>query len=83
MGWSEILQCLWNGEQKRDFIYVKDAADVIQHMLNLNNSLSGIYNVGTGHAASFNQLAEELFDAVGKPIEIEYIDKPTGLGQHY
>ena len=72
-----------NGEQKRDFIYVKDAIDVIQYMLNLNNSLSGIYNVGTGQAASFNQLAEGLFAAVDKLVKVEYIDMPTGLGQHY
>ena len=72
-----------NGEQKRDFIYVKDTIDVIQHMLTVDNPLSNIYNVGTGQAASFNQLAEGLFDAVDKPIEVEYIDMPTGLSQHY
>ena len=72
-----------DGEQKRDFIYVKDVIDVIQHMLNRNDSLSGIYNVGTGQATSFNQLAEGLFAAVGKPVKIEYIDIPTGLSQHY
>ena len=72
-----------DGEQKRDFIYVEDAIDVIQHMLSLHNSLSGIYNVGTGQATSFNQLAEELFAAVDKPVKVEYIDMPTGLSQNY
>lgn len=72
-----------DGEQKRDFIYVKDAIDVIQHMLTLDDSLSGIYNVGTGRAASFNQLVEGLSATVNKPIRVEYIDMPTELGQHY
>ena len=72
-----------DGEQKRDFIYVKDATDVVQPMLTIDDSLSGIYNVGTGQAASFNQLAEGLFAAVDKPVKVEYIDMPAGLGQHY
>ena len=72
-----------NGEQKRDFIYVKDAANVVQYMLTVDNSLSGIYNIGTGQASSFNQLAEGLFAAVDKPIQVEYIDMPAGVGQHY
>ena len=71
-----------DGEQKRDFIYVKDAIDAVQHMLTVN-SLSGIYNVGTSQANSFNQLAEGLFAAIDKPMEIEYIDMPAGLEQHY
>ena len=71
-----------DGEQKRDFIYVNDATDVVQYMLTVN-SLSGIYNVGTGQAASFNQLAEGLFSAADKPLKVEYIDMPAGLGQHY
>ena len=39
--------------------------------------------MGTGQAASFNQLAEGLFAAVEKPIKVEYIDMPMGLSQHY
>jgi len=66
-----------DGEQKRDFIYVKDVVRIIS--LFLENEATGIYNVGSGKASSWNDLAKALFKAVNKPPQIEYIDMPTDL----
>lgn len=70
-----------DGEQKRDFIYVKDAVDVVLYFL--DNDLTGIFNVGTGLARSWNDLAAALFKAVGKELNIEYVDMPETLKKKY
>lgn len=71
-----------DGEQKRDFIYVKDAVDVLFKIM-LDRKSAGIYNLGTGKAASFNQLANACFRALRvKPI-IEYIDTPEDIREKY
>lgn len=67
-----------NGEQKRDFIYVKDVCKVITWFIN-NSNISGIFNVGTGTANSFNDLANGVFKALNISSEIEYIDMPKNL----
>ena len=61
------------GEQKRDHIYVKDAVDATILAL---NAKSGIYNVGTGIATTFNSLVKTLNSIMGKNSEIEYFDMP-------
>lgn len=66
-----------DGEQKRDFIYVKDAARMTCAFL--ENDASGIYNIGSGIPSSWNQLAKALFRAVDKPEKIEYFDMPADL----
>ncbi|MDD3375563.1 MAG: ADP-glyceromanno-heptose 6-epimerase [Candidatus Omnitrophica bacterium] len=71
-----------HGEQKRDFIYIKDAVDIVMHFFE-NPNLSGIYNVGTGRAQSWNELAFALFNAVGKKPNIEYIEMPFDLRDQY
>ncbi len=71
-----------DGEQRRDFVYVKDAVDMVLHFLD-HPRLAGIYNVGTGQARSWNDLARALFAAVGKPPVIEYIDMPEHLRPRY
>lgn len=71
-----------DGEQKRDFIYVKDAVDIVLFFKD-NPGINGIFNVGTGEARTWNDLAESLFDAVGKPCNIEYIDMPEVLQSRY
>lgn len=70
-----------HGEQKRDFIYVKDAVRITCDFL--HNDLAGIYNVGTGVASTWNELGEALFEALDKKIHIEYIDMPEGLKKQY
>ncbi len=71
-----------DGEQRRDFIYVKDAVDVVIFFWQ-NPSVTGIFNVGTGKARSWNDLARAIFAAVGKPVQIEYFDMPDSLREKY
>lgn len=71
-----------DGEQKRDFIYVKDAVDVVIYFLE-NKNLFGIYNVGTGKARTWNDLANALFKALGKPANIKYMEMPETLRAMY
>lgn len=71
-----------DGEQKRDFIYVKDVAEVLFHFLTRRPTV-GIFNLGTGEARSFNDLAHSLFSALRKPPHITYIDTPQDIRQTY
>lgn len=71
-----------HGQQKRDFIYVKDAVDVTLFFID-NPNLSGIYNVGTGKARTFNDLAKAIFDALDRPVNVEYFDMPEDIRQNY
>lgn len=71
-----------DGEQKRDFIYVKDAVDIVMFFLD-NPQVNGIFNVGTGRPHSWNDLAKTLFQAVGRPVKIEYIEMPEELRMRY
>ncbi|MDP8217004.1 MAG: ADP-glyceromanno-heptose 6-epimerase [Candidatus Kaelpia imicola] len=71
-----------DGEQMRDFIYLKDAVKMSLLFFE-NRDLGGIYNIGTGEAHSFNQLAEAVFGALGLEPDIEYIDMPQELKEQY
>jgi len=71
-----------DGEQLRDFVYVKDVAKVILWMME-HRPANGLYNVGTGKARSFFDLADNTFKAVGKETCIEYIDTPLEIRDKY
>jgi ADP-L-glycero-D-manno-heptose 6-epimerase len=72
-----------DGEQIRDFIYVKDIVNVLYWFFKNNkNSKSGIYNLGTGNGRTFNELAESLINAMGVG-EIEYVDMLSSLKDRY
>ncbi|MCP4294955.1 MAG: ADP-glyceromanno-heptose 6-epimerase [Proteobacteria bacterium] len=71
-----------DGEQLRDFIYIKDAVKVIQYFLE-NPDKNGIFNVGTGKARSFKDLVIATFSALGLKPDIEYIDMPLELQPRY
>jgi ADP-L-glycero-D-manno-heptose 6-epimerase len=71
-----------DGEQMRDFVYVKDVVDMCHFFLE-NKVESGLYNVGTGVARSFNDLAGSIFTALGKKRKIEYFDMPEDLREQY
>lgn len=71
-----------DGEQLRDFVYVKDICKVILWLLE-HNEVSGLFNVGTGCAHSFKELAEATFEAVDKEPNIVYIDMPEHLRDKY
>jgi ADP-L-glycero-D-manno-heptose 6-epimerase len=71
-----------DGEQLRDFIYVKDAVDMTLFFLE-DTDKNGLYNVGTGKARTWNDLVTALFKATDKPVNIEYIDMPEELTEKY
>jgi len=71
-----------DGEQKRDFLYVKDAADMTLFFLD-NPTLNGIYNLGSGTAETWNTLIGSVFSAVDMVPAINYIDMPGNIREHY
>lgn len=71
-----------DGEQKRDFIYIKDAVAVTLHFLD-NKDLTGVYNVGTGKAETWNAVARAMFKALGREADIRYVDMPDDLRDQY
>lgn len=71
-----------DGEQKRDFVYVKDAVDMTLYFLEREDK-NGIYNVGTGNAQTWIELVTALFNAVGKPVNIEFVDMPEDIRGKY
>ncbi len=71
-----------DGEQKRDFIYVKDAVEMTI-FFGENKIVNGIYNIGTGKANSFNSFVKPIFKALGLKENIEYFDMPEILVDKY
>ncbi len=71
-----------DGEQKRDFLYVKDAVDMTLFFFD-NPDTAGIFNLGAGVARSWNDLAKAVFAAMGKKPNIEYIDMPDSVRNQY
>jgi ADP-L-glycero-D-manno-heptose 6-epimerase len=71
-----------DGGQLRDFIYVRDVCRVIMFFIN-NPDKSGLFNVGTGRARSFNELAVGVFAALGIQPNIEYVEMPEHLKDRY
>jgi ADP-L-glycero-D-manno-heptose 6-epimerase len=71
-----------DGEQMRDFVYVKDAVDMTLWFLN-NKDKNGLYNIGSGEARTWKDLAIALFNALNKPVNIIYIEMPKHLEQKY
>jgi ADP-L-glycero-D-manno-heptose 6-epimerase len=71
-----------DGDQRRDFIYVDDAVAVVRWLLD-NQTVCGIFNVGTGQARSFRDLVSAMFGALGRPPAIEYVDMPVVIRDRY
>lgn len=71
-----------DGAQLRDFIYVKDILQVCVWLME-QQPTSGIYNLGTGRARTFNDLANTLFHVLHVPGKIEYIDTPEDIRNNY
>jgi ADP-L-glycero-D-manno-heptose 6-epimerase len=71
-----------DGEQMRDFIYIKDAVDMILFLLDRPDAC-GLYNIGSGRAETWNALAEAAFAALDKPVNIDYIEMPEHLRGRY
>jgi len=70
------------GEQLRDFVYVKDVVDICYWLMN-ERPVSGLYNLGTGKARTFKDLVTAIFKSLGKEPVIEYIDTPLDIRDKY
>jgi ADP-L-glycero-D-manno-heptose 6-epimerase len=71
-----------DGEQIRDFVYVKDVVDILMFFMNHRKD-SGIYNLGTGKARTFLDLTKNTFKAMGIEENISFIDTPEDIRDKY
>jgi ADP-L-glycero-D-manno-heptose 6-epimerase len=71
-----------DGGQQRDFVYVRDAADVSEWLLQ-NPQVNGVYNLGSGKARSFEDMARSVFKAAGKTPQIDYTPMPPAIRDKY
>ena len=71
-----------DGEQKRDFVYIKDAVEMTLFFLDKKDK-NGLYNIGSGKARTWNDLVVALFKALSKTLNIEYIELPEHLAEKY
>ena len=71
-----------DGEQKRDFIYVKDVCRWMWELYK-KKKVTGFYNMGYGEARSWNDLAKAVFAALNKEVKIKYIDMPESIRNQY
>ena len=70
-----------DGGQKRDFVYVRDVADVVAWLL-ATPEVNGVFNLGSGQARSFEDLARAVFAAAGQPAQIDYSPMPAAIRDH-
>ena len=71
-----------DGGQKRDFVYVRDIAEVAAWLL-ASPQVNGVYNLGSGQARTFEDLARAVFSAAGQAPKIDYIPMPAGIRDRY
>jgi ADP-L-glycero-D-manno-heptose 6-epimerase len=71
-----------NGEQQRDFVYIKDVVNVL-YFLSQHRPANGLYNLGTGKARTFWDLASETFRAMNLDPDIDFIDTPEDIRDTY
>jgi ADP-L-glycero-D-manno-heptose 6-epimerase len=71
-----------DGWQRRDFVYVRDCVEVILWLLE-HPQVSGLFNLGSGEARSFEELARALCAALGRSAQIEYVEMPAAVRAHY
>jgi ADP-L-glycero-D-manno-heptose 6-epimerase len=71
-----------DGEQKRDFFYVKDAVDATLHLA-FTAEAAGLFNLGSGRASTWIELVTPIFEELGFPVDIKFIDLPGSLREKY
>ena len=71
-----------DGEQRRDFLYIKDAVEMTLH-LSASPVATGLFNIGSGQAHSWNELAAAVFSSLGRTPQIEYVDMPSAIRDKY
>ena len=72
-----------DGEQRRDFLYVKDAVEMTLHFAEAAPQAAGLYNLGSGEANTWLALTQAIFRALGREPAIEFIDLPESLREKY
>jgi ADP-L-glycero-D-manno-heptose 6-epimerase len=72
-----------DGEQQRDFLYVKDAVEMTLHFAEKATSGGGLFNIGSGQANTWLALTAAIFAALGRPPAIEFIEMPAALRDKY
>jgi ADP-L-glycero-D-manno-heptose 6-epimerase len=72
-----------DGEQKRDFLYVKDAVEMTLHFAEQATSAGGLYNLGSGQANTWLTLTRAIFSALGREPAIDFVDMPEALRGKY
>jgi len=72
-----------DGEQERDFLYVKDAVKMTLHFADKGLGKSGLYNIGSGEANTWLTLTHAIFAALGKRPQVDFIDMPEILKEKY
>jgi ADP-L-glycero-D-manno-heptose 6-epimerase len=72
-----------DGEQQRDFLYVKDAVEMTLHFAEHATTAGGLYNIGSGKANTWLALASAIFSALNRPPAIEFIEMPGELRDKY
>ena len=68
-----------DGEQQRDFLYVKDAVEATLHFAEKATDVGGLFNVGSGEANTWLAVADALFAAMGKQKNVEFIEMPEPI----
>ena len=71
-----------DGGQRRDFVYVRDCVDVMLWLLDHPN-VNGLFNLGTGNARSFDELARAVYAALGRTPDIRFVDTPEAIRPNY
>ena len=71
-----------DGDQERDFLYVKDAVQMVLFFLD-SPKINGIFNAGTGVARTWNELTAAVFKAMDREIAVEYIDMPVSIRNQF
>ena len=71
-----------DGEQRRDFVYIKDVVDMTLHLAS-HDSAGGLYNIGSGEAHTWLTLTGALFAAMERPSDIEFIPMPEAMRDRY
>ena len=71
-----------DGDQERDFLYVKDAVEMTLFFLD-KSEIGGIFNAGTGVARTWNELTDAVFKAMDREVTVEYIDMPDAIRDQF
>jgi ADP-L-glycero-D-manno-heptose 6-epimerase len=71
-----------DGEQRRDFSYVKDAIDITLHLAESQTS-GGLFNVGSGRAHTWIELVTAVFEALQQPVAIDFVEMPDEIRANY